>query len=151
MSEQLEQTTLAELTAEIVSAYVAHNTVAISDVPQLIGSVAGRLAVLEAEEAESAAAAQKPVPAVPVRRSIAKDHLVCLLCGQPQKLLKRHLTTAHDLTPADYREMFELKAEYPMIAPAYKALRSAIAKKIGLGHPKKAPARRTRAAPKRAK
>jgi predicted transcriptional regulator len=151
VSEQLEQTALAELTTEIVSAYVAHNTVAISDVPQLIGSVAGRLAVLEADEAESVAAAQKPVPAVPVRRSIAQDHLLCLLCGKPQKILKRHLATAHDLTPADYREMFELKADYPMISPAYKARRSEIAKKIGLGHPKKTPTRRTRAAPKRTK
>ena len=151
MSEQLEQTTLAELTAEIVSAYVAHNNVAISDVPQLIGSVAGRLAGLEAAEAESVAAAQKPEPAVPVRRSIAQDHLLCLVCGKPQKILKRHLATAHDLTPADYREMFELKADYPMIAPAYKAMRSEIAKKTGLGRPKKAPARRTRAASKRTK
>jgi len=151
MSEQLEQTTLAELTAEIVSAYVAHNAVAVTDISQLIGSVAGKLAGLEAEEAEAAAVAQKPVPAVPVRRSIAKDHLVCLLCGQPQKLLKRHLSNGHDLTPADYREMFGLKADYPMISPAYKAMRSEIAKKTGLGHPKKAPARRTRAAPKRTK
>ena len=151
MSEQLEQTTLAELTAEIVSAYVAHNAVAVSDVSQLIGSVAGKLAGLEAEEAETAAATQKPVPAVPVRRSIAKDHLVCLLCGWPQKLLKRHLTNGHDLTPDDYRQMFGLKADYPMVAPAYKAMRSEIAKKTGLGRPKKAPARRTRAAPKRTK
>ena len=151
MSEQLEQTTLAELTAEIVSAYVAHNSVEVSDVSQLIGSVAGRLAGLEAEEAESVAAAQKPEPAVPVRRSIAKDHLICLVCGQSQKLLRRHLTTAHDLTPADYREMFGLKVDYPMITPAYKALRSEIAKKIGLGRPKKAPARRTKVATKRTK
>ena len=151
MSEQLEQTILAELTADIVSAYVAHNNVAVSDVPQLIGIVSGRLAGLEAEEAESVAAAQKPEPAVPVRRSIAQDHLLCLVCGKPQKILKRHLTTAHDLTPLDYREMFGLKADYPMIARAYKAMRSAIAKKTGLGHPKKVPTRRTKAAPKRTK
>ena len=148
MSEQLEQTTLAALTVNIVSAYVAHNQVAVSDVPQLIGSVAGRLAVLEADEAESAAAAQKPVPAVPVRRSIAKDHLICLLCGQPQKLMRRHLVV-YDLSPADYREMFGLKSDYPMVAPAYKAMRSEIAKKIGLGGPKKAPTRKTKTAPKR--
>ena len=151
MSEQLEQTTLAALTAEIVSAYVAHNAVAVTDVSQLIGTVAGKLAGLEAEEAEAAAVAQKPVPAVPVRRSIAKDHLICLHCSQPQKLLTRHLATAHDQTPADYREMFGLKADYPMIPPAYKAMRSEIAKKSGLGRPKKTPARRTRAAPKRTK
>ncbi|MDH3771681.1 MAG: MucR family transcriptional regulator [Nitrospirota bacterium] len=151
MSEQLEQTTLAELTADIVSAYVAHNSVAVSDVSQLIGTVAGKLAGLEADEAESVAAAQKPVPAVPVRRSIGEDHLLCLLCGQPQKILKRHLAKGHDLTPADYREMFGLKSDYPMIPPAYKAMRSEIAKKIGLGRPKKAPARRTKPAPKRTK
>ena len=151
MSEQLEQTTLAALTVNIVSAYVAHNQVAVSDVPQLIGSVAGRLAGLEADEAESVAAAQKPVPAVPVRRSIGEDHLLCLVCGQPQKLLKRHLAFAHDLAPADYREQFGLKSDYPMIPPAYKARRSEIAKKIGLGQPKKAPTRRTKAAPKRTK
>ena len=151
MSEQPEQTTLAELTAEIVSAYVANNTVAVTDVSQLIGSVAGKLAGIEAEEAESAAAAQKPVPAVPVRRSIAKDHLVCLLCGQPQKLLKRHLANGHDLTPADYRHMFGLKDDYPMTPPAYRAMRSEIAKRSGLGQPKKAPARKTRPTARRTK
>ena len=151
MSEQLEQTTLAALTAEIVSAYVAHNAVAVSDVSQLIGSVAGKLAGLEAEEAKAAAVAEKPVPAVPVRRSIAKDHLICLLCGQPQKILTRHLAKGHDLTPADYREMFDLKADYPMIPPALKAIRSEIAKKSGLGGPKKAPARKTKPAPERVK
>ena len=148
MSEHLEQATLARLTADIVSAYVAHHDVTVSDVSQLIGAVGGKLAGLETAEAEAAEEAQKPVPAVPVRRSIAKDHVICLLCGQPQKLMRRHLVV-HDLSPADYREMFGLKSDYPMVAPAYKAMRSEIAKKIGLGGPKKAPTRKTKTAPKR--
>ena len=151
MSEHLEQATLARLTADIVSAYVAHHDVTASDVSQLIGAVGGKLAGLEVLAPKAAAEVQKAVPAVPVRRSIAEDYLICLLCGQPQKLLRRHLRAAHDLAPDDYRDMFGLKAEYPMTPPAFRAMRSALAKKTGLGRPKKVPTRNTKASPKRTK
>jgi predicted transcriptional regulator len=85
----------------------------------------------------------KPEPAVPVRRSIGSDHLVCLICGKKQKLLKRHLVVEHSLTPDQYRKLFDLKPDYPMVAPSYAQQRREIAVKIGLGRPKK-PARRRR-------
>jgi predicted transcriptional regulator len=88
----------------------------------------------------------KPEPAVPVRRSIRPDHLACLVCGKPQKTLKRHLGAAHGLTPAEYRERFDLKADYPMIAPNYAQQRSELARQIGLGRPKRS-ARRPRKKP----
>jgi predicted transcriptional regulator len=143
VSEQLEHSTLAEMTAEIVSAYVSHHQILPAEVPSLIGSVAGKLATLGSEQAEAAPA--KPQPVVAVRRSIGRDHISCLICGKKQKLLKRHLAAAHGLTPSDYREMFALKSDYPMTAPSYVAMRSEIARRTGLGRPKKAPARRAKA------
>ncbi len=127
--ETPELTNLVEVTAEIVSAYVGNNTIATADLPSLISSVAGQLGRLEQEHAEPV----KPTPAVPINRSVRKQDIVCLVCGQPQKLLKRHVAATHDLTPEDYRDLFDLKRDYPMVAPAYAAQRSAMAKKIGLG------------------
>jgi predicted transcriptional regulator len=132
---------LAQLTAEIVSAYVSNNETAPSDVAALITAVAGQLSRIgtEPERAE----VEKPEPAVPIRRSIQRDHLLCLVCGKPQKVLKRHLAVRHDLTPAQYRERFGLKPDYPMAAPSYTERRRELALQIGLGRPKK-PARRRR-------
>jgi predicted transcriptional regulator len=132
----LNTPSLAEMTAEIVSAYVSHNAVSTSEISGLIGVVGSRLASLGTEQAEQAVAA-KPEPAVPVRRSVGKDQITCLMCGKKQKLLKRHLATAHDLTPDQYRELFALKSDYPMVAPSYAASRSELALRIGLGRPKK--------------
>ena len=128
-TEMPEQTNLVEVTAEIVSAYVGNNTIATADLPSLISSVAGQLGRLEQEHAEPV----KPTPAVPINRSVRKQDILCLVCGQPQKLLKRHLAATHDLTPEDYRALFDLKRDYPMVASDYRAQRSAMAKKIGLG------------------
>ena len=86
---------------------------------------------------------EKPEPAVSVRRSVRPDHLVCLICGKKQKLLKRHLAVEHELTPNQYRETFGLKPDYPMVAPNYAQQRRELALSIGLGRPKK-PARRRR-------
>lgn len=145
MSERLDHPKLAEMTAEIVSAFVSHNQVRPVDMANLIGLVGNRLASLGAEEEEQAAA--KPEPAVPVRRSIGKDQITCLVCGKKQKLLKRHLATAHDLTPDQYRETFGLKSDYPMVAPSYAEARSEMARRIGLGRPQKPqPKRRGKAA-----
>jgi predicted transcriptional regulator len=84
-----------------------------------------------------------------VRRSVRDDHLVCLVCGKQQKLLKRLLATHHDLTPQDYRAMFALKANYPMVAPAYAAQRSAMAKQFGLGQKPAAPKKKAKRPAKR--
>ncbi len=143
MTERSDQAALAEMTAEIVSAFVSHNQVRPVDVGHLVGLVGGRLASLAAEVAN--AVPPPPEPAVPIRRSIGKDQMTCLICGQKQKLLKRHLATAHDLTPDQYRERFGLKSDYPMVAPNYAKARSEMALRIGLGRPKKAqPAKRGR-------
>lgn len=145
MTERMDHSTLAEMTAEIVSAYVSHNRVAPSDVPTVISSVASRLGKLGQEDETPA----KPEPAVPIRRSISKDHITCLLCGRRHKLLKRHLAVAHGLTPSEYRETFELKPDYPMTAPSYVQQRSDIAMQIGLGRGKRTRGRPRKTAAKR--
>ena len=132
---------LAQLTAEIVSAYVSNNQIAPSELAGLIRTVAGQLSKVGAEPDQPAE--EKPEPAVSVRRSIRPDHLVCLICGKPQKVLKRHLAVQHDLTPGHYRERFGLKPDYPMAAPNYAQQRREVALTTGLGSPKK-PARRRR-------
>ena len=147
MTEELERSKLAEMTAEIVSAYVSHNQVLPADLPDLIGSIAGRLATVASEQED--AAANKPEPVVPARRSVKRDYIICLVCGRKCKLLKRHLASAHNLTPAEYREMFGLKPDYPMTAPSYVEMRAEIAKRVGLGRPKKPAPRKTKAAPTR--
>ncbi|HLT02626.1 MAG TPA: MucR family transcriptional regulator [Geminicoccaceae bacterium] len=139
-------TSLAELTAEIVSAYVAHNPLATSDVARLIGIVAAELRAVGRQP--EPAAPEQIEPAVPIRRSVQRDHLTCLICGKRQKMLRRHLGVAHDLTPEQYREMFGLKPDYPMVAPSYSEERAELARKIGLGglRRKGAPRRRRQSA-----
>jgi predicted transcriptional regulator len=134
VTEESEQINLAVVTAEIVSAYVAHNQIATPDLVTLVGAVAGELRKV-GTRAEQPAESE---PAVPVRRSIRSDHLVCLVCGKKQKLLKRHLAEEHGLTPSEYRDTFELKADYPMVAPSYTKQRRELALKSGLGQPKQA-------------
>jgi predicted transcriptional regulator len=131
---------LAQLTAEIVSAYVSNNGIASSELGGLISAVAGQLGKIGAEPEQPAE--EKPAPAVSVRRSLRPDHLVCLVCGKPKKTLKRHLAVRHDLSPAEYRERFGLKPDYPMTAPNYTQQRREVAFATGLGRPK--PARRGR-------
>ena len=145
MPDTLDHSKLAELTAEIVSAYVSNNQIAVADVSSVISSVARNLGALAAEEPE--AVPPRPEPAVPVRRSVSRDQITCLVCGGKHKVLKRHLAVAHQLNPVEYRELFGLKRDYPMAAPSYVAERAEIAKRIGLGRPRKAAA----AAPKRAR
>ena len=141
MSHRATPANTAELTAEIVSAYVSNNETAPSDVAALITAVAGQLSRIGT--APEPVEVEKPEPAVPIRRSIQRDHLLCLVCGKPQKVLKRHLAVRHDLTPAQYRERFGLKPDYPMAAPSYVQRRREVALATGLGRPKK-PARRAR-------
>jgi predicted transcriptional regulator len=137
-----DEASVAKLTTEIVAAYVAHNSLAAAEVARLIEAVGEQLrAVGRAEPAPA-----RSQPAVPVRRSIHPDRLICLLCGKGHKMLKRHLATEHGLTPADYRELFGLKPDYPMVAPSYSRQRAELAHKIGLGRLRKRPPRRGRTA-----
>jgi predicted transcriptional regulator len=136
MSETLDRDQLLKLTSEVVAAYVSSHRVAPTELEVLIGSVAGSL--IKVGDPPQAVPAG-PKPAVPVRRSLGKEHLICLVCGQKQKTLKRHLALRHQLTPDEYRERFGLRSEYPMVAPSYAAQRSEVARRTGLGR-KLAPA-----------
>lgn len=120
---------LITLTADIVAAHVSNNSVAVSDLPVLIGNVHNALAGLSGAQAPVAA----PEPAVPIRNSIKRDYIVCLEDGKKLKMLKRHLMTHYGMTPDDYRAKWGLAADYPMVAPAYAEQRRDLAKAIGLG------------------
>jgi predicted transcriptional regulator len=144
MAERPAPAELAQLTADIVSAYVSKNATAHSELANLITVVADQLGKVGAEPERPAE--EKPEPLVPVRRSIRPDHLVCLVCGKAQKILKRHLAAQHGLTPAQYRERFGLKPDYPMAAPNYVQQRRELAVTLGLGRPKKAARRSGKAA-----
>ena len=122
---------LLSLTTEIVASFAGNNAVAIGDLPGVISSVFRALRTVGQGEAEKPAEA--PVPAVPIRKSIGTDFLVCLEDGKKLKMLKRHLATRYNLTPDAYRQRWGLAKDYPMVAPAYAAQRSALAKEIGLG------------------
>ena len=134
---------LLRLTAEIVSSFAGHNTVATGDLPALISGVFRALRTAGQAEAEGKAA-EAPTPAVPIRRSIQHDFLVCLEDGRKVTMLKRYLATRHGLTPEEYRRRWGLPGDYPMVPPAYAAQRSAMAKRIGLG---RRPAAEAAAAP----
>lgn len=126
----MDNENLLTLTADIVSAHVAANKVATSDIPLAISSVYTALAGL----GTPAVPVTEPlIPAVSVRSSVKPDAISCLECGAKQKTLKRHLGTSHDLTPDQYRAKWNLPADYPMVAPSYSAKRSEMAKRIGLG------------------
>jgi len=118
---------LLALTTEIVSAHVSNNTVAVSDLGQLINQVYQSLANI------GTAPAARPQPAISVKKSIQPDYLVCLEDGKKLKMLKRHLKTAYNMTPEAYRERWGLGSDYPMVAPNYARQRSRLAKEIGLG------------------
>jgi predicted transcriptional regulator len=146
---------LIELTAGIVSAHVSNNNVSLNDVPGLVQGVYGALSALGVE---AAPAPEAKIPAVAVRNSVKADSITCLECGKKQKVLRRHLLTAHGLTPEQYRRAYGLPASYPMVASEYSERRAEMAKSIGLGRrgrpaaetqesaPAKAPARRGRKA-----
>lgn len=127
---------LVELTADIVSAYVAHNTVVTADLGALIGEV--HEALSRAANRGHTALSEELKPAVAVKKSITPDFLICLEDGLKFKSLKRHLRTRYNLSPEAYREKWELPHDYPMVAPNYADARSALAKKMGLGQRRRA-------------
>ncbi len=126
----VENRRLLDLTTEIVSSYAGHNVLAPDQLAELINRVHSTLATLDDPSTPDQQAQE---PAVPIRRSIKNSEIVCLECGRGQKMLKRHIATAHNLTPAEYRAKWNLRSNYPMVAPDYAKRRSEMAKKIGLG------------------
>jgi predicted transcriptional regulator len=120
---------LTALAAQIVAAYVGNNTVATAEVPALLSTVYQGLARL----GQNSVTDNRPEPAVSPRKSVFPDYIICLEDGKKLKMLKRHLKTAYNLTPEQYRERWGLGADYPMVAPNYARQRSKLAKQIGLG------------------
>ncbi len=129
MSEQAKPSELLELTTNVVAAHVSNNSVAVADLPRLIREVHDTLVSVMGGGPD----AERPTPAVPIKKSVAPDFIVCLEDGKKLKMLKRHLKTAYNLSPEDYRERWGLPADYPMVAPNYAKQRSKLAKQIGLG------------------
>jgi predicted transcriptional regulator len=146
MTDAFKNDPLLPLVTEIVVAYLSHNTVAMADIPRLINET--RAALAQSHVAMNGTQRAMPVankePAVPVKKSITPDYLVCLEDGTKLKMLKRHLRTAYDMTPEQYREKWSLPADYPMVAPNYAKKRSSLAREFGLGRGgrKRRPARR---------
>lgn len=129
MSDKPNQSELLGLTTEIVSAHATNNPLTSSELTQLIQDVYSTLSRVGTEKSS----AEKPRPAVPPKKSIFPDHIICLEDGKKLKMLKRHLKTSYNMTPDEYRERWGLAADYPMVAPNYAKHRSALAKQIGLG------------------
>jgi predicted transcriptional regulator len=129
MAEHPANITVLGLTAQIVSAHVSNNSVSPDALPSLIQEVYKTLAGVGNERSEP----ERPQPAVPVKKSVFADHIICLEDGKKLKMLKRHLKTAYNMTPEQYRERWGLPPDYPMVAPNYARHRSSLAKKIGLG------------------
>lgn len=135
MTDSPVDANLIDLTADIVSAYVSNNTVASTDLPGLINEVYGALQRTASTSTEPEPEPLKP--AVPVKKSVMPDYIICLEDGKKFKSLKRHLRTHYNMTPEEYREKWDLGADYPMVAPNYAAARSELAKKMGLGQQRK--------------
>jgi len=127
---------ILEMTSDIVSAYVAHNSVPVADLTRLIERVHATLIEIGNGAAQEAKTELKP--AVSVKKSVTDDHIVCLEDGKKFKSLKRHLRTRYDMSPEEYREKWGLPADYPMVAPNYARQRSDLARKMGLGQSRKA-------------
>ena len=136
MPQNEQSPELLEHTTKIVAAHVSHNPIAAGDLPGVIATVHQALATLGPEP--------KPKPAVPIKQSVKPEYIVCLDDGKKLKMLRRHLRTAYNMSPDEYRKKWGLPSDYPMVAPKYAAVRSELAKKIGLGRKrgKKVKARR---------
>ncbi|MFZ0609985.1 MAG: MucR family transcriptional regulator [Xanthobacteraceae bacterium] len=131
MAEALGGSDYIALAANIVAAYVSHNAVPSAEIPNLISQI--YMALKRVSDGQGASAAKPAKPAVPIKRSVTAEYIVCLEDGLKFKSLKRHLRTRYNLTPDQYREKFNLPPDYPMVAPNYAAARSKLAKDMGLG------------------
>ncbi|WP_404426793.1 MucR family transcriptional regulator [Thalassospira australica] len=127
----LDRDELLQMTVDIVSAYVSNNAIASAQIPELISTIFNSLDDLR--EVEAVVEEEPLKPAVPIRKSIGDDYIICLEDGKKLKMLKRHLRTTYNLTPEEYRAKWGLPSDYPMVAPNYAKQRSQFAKKIGLG------------------
>ncbi len=130
MPEQVSHADIMKLTVDIVSAHVANNALISAELPQLIADVHATLALV-GTAVEAPALARPPV--VPIKQSVTPDYIICLEDGRKLKMLKRHLRTAYNLSPEQYKERWGLPADYPLVAPNYAKRRSDLARKIGLG------------------
>jgi predicted transcriptional regulator len=140
----MEPTPNTTITAEILAAYVSNNSIAVADLPALIADIHTALQRISSGEPTPAVVEQKLDPAVPIRKSVTPDFIICLDDGKRFKSLKRHLLTEYSMTPAEYRAKWSLSDDYPMVAPNYAATRSAMAKAIGLGQASRLAARKKR-------
>ena len=131
MDDGNQHAELLSLTTKIVAAYAGSKNLGASDLPALIGSVFDALRTVGTVAVETPVAAL--VPAVPIKKSVTPEFIICLEDGKKRKMLKRHLATHYNLTPPEYRQRWGLPNDYPMVAPAYAAQRSAVAKSLGLG------------------
>jgi len=132
MVDDSRRQALLPMVTEIVAAHLSNNTVAVGDIPRLINEVYGALTGL-GQNGAAATAEVTQEPAVPIKKSVMPDHIICLEDGKKLKMLKRHLRTAYGLTPDQYREKWNLPSDYPMVAPNYAKKRSSLARQIGLG------------------
>lgn len=128
-TENISKLDLLTQAADIVAAYVSNNAISAADLPSLLTTVHQKLGELAIDGGE----AQRPDPAVPIKKSVTDHHIICLEDGAKLKMLKRYLRTRYNLTPDEYRKRWGLPADYPMVAPEYARRRSDFAKKIGLG------------------
>lgn len=128
-TENISKLDLLTQAADIVAAYVSNNAISAADLPSLLTTVHQKLGELAVDGGE----AQRPDPAVPIKKSVTDHHIICLEDGAKLKMLKRYLRTRYNLTPDEYRKRWGLPADYPMVAPEYARRRSDFAKKIGLG------------------
>ena len=133
--DEANRADLVELTAEIISAYVSNNTVVASDLPAIIGDV--HEALSKASQRIGQTEREELRPAVALKKSVTPDYIVCLEDGKKFKSLKRHLRSHYNMSPEQYREKWNLPADYPMVAPNYAEARSSLAKRMGLGQRRK--------------
>ena len=127
--KEIPKEVLLRKMSEVVSAYVGHNPINTHDLPELMSSVHAKLSELAADNSVPL----RPDPAVPIKKSVQRDHIVCLEDGAKLKMLKRYIRTRFNLSPEEYRARWGLPADYPMVAPEYAERRSKFAKEIGLG------------------
>jgi predicted transcriptional regulator len=129
--EKISSSELLRMATDVIAAYFGNNTVPSAQIPEVIGTVHESLTKLNGQVMETVGEQLKP--AVPIRRSVTPDYIICLEDGKRLKMLKRHLRTTYDMTPEEYRAKWGLPSDYPMVAPNYAKQRSEFAKQIGLG------------------